>query len=671
MILFPLLFSFLGFFFTLFLGKFIGIYYSCLFTTFCIFLCFLVSGYIFYFVGFNHIILSINLCSWFNLDTIFINWELLIDPLTSTMLVVITSISFLAHLYSIEYMHGDPHQVRFMSYLSLFTFFMLVLVYADNFLLLFVGWEGVGICSYLLINFWYTRISANKASMMAIITNKLGDLALMLAFTILFFIFKSLTYSTIFSVLYYSTDIMSYLSVICFLFILGAVGKSAQVGLHIWLPEAMEGPTPVSSLIHAATMVTAGIFLVIRSSFLFEYLNNSLFLVIILLGSITCFFASTIGLFQNDLKKIVAYSTCSQLGYMFLACGLSGYYNSMYHLFNHAFFKALLFLTAGYMIHGISNEQDMRKLGGLVRLLPFPYLMLTIGSLSLMGFPFFSGFYSKEKILELFTNKLSMNTSQNLYLLESIYMLSYILAYTAIIFTMLYSIKLLVLSFFGSYNGYLGRLVIFVNNSITTLLSYSSYYMLIPLIILSVLSIISGYLFSDLMLGAATDYWSDSLSIVSSYFGYTIYNSIQLSTLNTTFNYEFYIYLRGMTIVWMLYFVCLYYVLYSFYRVFFYEITVGSTFGYRILRLLTEKYIYYNRFIIEPLLIYPLQFAYAVTYKTLDKGVLEVVGPYGLYKFFVSSILLVLKGQTKYIHHYFNYFFIGILIMVHLVLFLF
>ena len=286
---------------------------------------------------------------------------------------------------------------------------MLVLVTANNFIQLFIGWEGVGICSYLLINFWYTRVGANKSSIMAVFTNKIGDISLLIAFAIIFQTFKSLDFNIINSILLAETNKdYNMIYYITFLILIGSVAKSAQVGLHFWLPEAMEGPTPVSSLIHAATMVTAGVFLIVRTSFLFQQIPDILIWVSFF-GSLTTFFGSSVGLFQYDIKKIIAYSTCSQLGYMFLACGLSSYYNSMFHLINHAFFKALLFLTAGYIIHALSNEQDLRKMGGLLKKMPLAAMMIFIGSISLMGFPYTSGFFSKEKIVELFYNKLIYN----------------------------------------------------------------------------------------------------------------------------------------------------------------------------------------------------------------------------------------------------------------------
>ena len=316
------------------------------------------------------------------------------------MCCVVTFVSSIVHLYSTEYMEHDPHLPRFMSYLSLFTFFMLILITANNFLQMFVGWEGVGLSSYLLINFWFTRIQANKAAIKAMLVNRVGDFAILLAIFSIYFIFNTLDYEVIFTlvplVLNYSVVIgflkLPLLDLICILLFIGAMGKSAQLGLHTWLPDAMEGPTPVSALIHAATMVTAGVFLLARCSFIFEFSPVALNFVTFI-GSLTAFFAATTGLFQNDMKKVIAYSTCSQLGYMIFSCGLSSYEVGVFHLSNHAFFKALLFLGAGSVIHAVNDEQDMRKLGGLQKLLPFSYAIMLIGSLALMGFPFLTGFY--------------------------------------------------------------------------------------------------------------------------------------------------------------------------------------------------------------------------------------------------------------------------------------
>lgn len=323
------------------------------------------------------------------------------------MFLLVTIVSSLVYLYSLSYMLEDPHLIRFSCYITLFTFFMLILVASDNLLQLFFGWEGVGLCSYLLINFWYTRIQANKAAIQALMVNKIGDIAVLIAISASFLVYYSVEFSILFSITPYllkKTFIffdfsLSSIAFISFLLFIGAVGKSAQIGLHTWLPSAMEGPTPVSALIHAATMVTAGIFLIIRCSPIFEY-TDSVLVLITLVGALTSFFAATVGMLQNDLKRIIAYSTCSQLGYMIFACGISNYSAAFFHLFNHGFFKALLFLSAGSIIHGFSDEQDLRKMGGLGKIFPVTYCMFLIGSLALMGFPFLTGFFSKDVILE-------------------------------------------------------------------------------------------------------------------------------------------------------------------------------------------------------------------------------------------------------------------------------
>ena len=324
------------------------------------------------------------------------------------MLLVVCGVSSLVHLYSIEYMLTDPHASRFMGYLSLFTFFMLVLVTSDNFLVMFFGWEGIGLASYLLISFWHTRIQAGKSAIKAMLVNRVGDLGLVLSICSIFLSFKTLDYSVIFSLASFSSESSfsflffnnaDRLSVITFFIFFGALGKSAQIGLHIWLPDAMEGPTPVSALIHAATLVTAGLFLIIRCSVLFEECS-AILSIVALMGSLTAFFAASVGLVQNDLKKVIAYSTCSQLGFMMFACGLSHYSIALFHLANHALFKALLFLSAGCVIHGLLDEKDLRKMGGLLQVLPISYTMILIGSLALVGFPFLTGFYSKDVVLE-------------------------------------------------------------------------------------------------------------------------------------------------------------------------------------------------------------------------------------------------------------------------------
>lgn len=345
--------------------------------------------------------------SWIASGNFSLNWSLKLDSLTAVMLVVVTFVSTLVHFYSIGYMSDDKSIARFMSYLSLFTFFMLMLVTGDNFVQLFFGWEGVGVASYLLIGFWFHKQSANAAAMKAFIANRVGDFGLIIAISLIFLVFGAVDYKTVFgaaqnlSLAGYTLfgHSVNVIDAICILLFVGAMGKSAQIILHVWLADAMEGPTPVSALIHAATMVTAGVFLVARCSPLFE-LSPLALIVVTIVGATTALFAATIALTQNDIKKVIAYSTCSQLGYMFFACGVSAYSAAIFHLATHAFFKALLFLGAGSVIHAMHHEQDIRNMGGLWKKIPITYAMFWIGSLALAGFPPFAGFYSKDVILE-------------------------------------------------------------------------------------------------------------------------------------------------------------------------------------------------------------------------------------------------------------------------------
>ena len=313
------------------------------------------------------------------------------------MLIPVLIVSSVVHVYSISYMSNDPHNQRFFSYLSLFTFMMIILVTAENYLVMFVGWEGVGVCSYLLVSFWFTRIPANQSSISAFLTNRVGDCLLTIGMFILILSCGNLDYNNIFSLSSYISS--SVITIIGICLLIGAMAKSSQIGLHVWLPMAMEGPTPVSALIHAATMVTAGVYLLIRTSPLIEYSNTTLF-VCLWLGAITTMTSSLIGFFQQDIKKIIAYSTMSQLGMMVLAIGLSSYNIALFHLINHAFYKALLFLGAGSIIHAVYDNQDLRKYGGLKLYLPLSYTIILIASLSLIALPFMSGFYSKDFILE-------------------------------------------------------------------------------------------------------------------------------------------------------------------------------------------------------------------------------------------------------------------------------
>lgn len=469
-------------------GSSIGVYGSLIISCGNLFFAFGLSFFLFFYSSFDKIFLS-SLWDWLAIDSFFIDFTFRYDSLTAAMFVVVTTISLMVHLYSSVYMYNDPFLTRFMSYLSLFTFFMLVLVSAGNLLVLFVGWEGVGLCSYLLIGFWHTRVQAGKSATKAFLINKIGDLFLLSGISLTFAIFHSVDFSVL-SVLapFISSEILELLTIFLFF---GAVGKSAQVGLHTWLPDAMEGPTPVSALIHAATMVTAGVFLLVRFSFILEYSPRILFIIAIW-GGVTALISGTIGSVQNDIKKIIAYSTCSQLGYMTLACGLSLFNVGFFHLFNHAFFKALLFLSAGSIIHFLGNEQDIRRMGGLARLGPFIYINVFIASLALVGFPFLSGFYSKDIIIEVANSKFWVS-GQLLYWFASV----------SALLTMFYSIRLLYIVFLSPFGGFK---IVIKNHAKTTTLE------IIILGFLGAGSLIIGFVTKDLFLGLGSNYFSSSIS---------------------------------------------------------------------------------------------------------------------------------------------------------------
>ncbi|MEI9993293.1 MAG: NADH-quinone oxidoreductase subunit L [Rhizomicrobium sp.] len=437
------------------LGRLIGARASELVTTGALFVSAALSVIAFYDVtmlGHSHIV---QLVPWIYSGDLKVDWAIRVDALTGVMLVVVTGVSSLVHLYSIGYMHEDPHRPRFFAYLSFFTFAMLMLVTANNFVQMFFGWEGVGVASYLLIGFWYKKPEANAAAMKAFIVNRVGDFGFALGIFGIFYIFKSLDFDTVFAAapsmvgktFHFGSWDVDILTTLCLLLFVGAMGKSAQLGLHTWLPDAMEGPTPVSALIHAATMVTAGVFLVCRCSPMFEHAPAALEFVTFI-GATTAFFAASVGLFQNDIKRVIAYSTCSQLGYMFVAAGVSAYGGAMFHLFTHAFFKALLFLSAGAVIHAMHHEQDMRKMGGLAKAIPFTWAMMLIGNLALTGVGIpnlhvgLAGFYSKDSIIDA---AYSAHTGIGTY--------AFLLTLLAAGMTSFYSWRQFLMTFHGRYRG--------------------------------------------------------------------------------------------------------------------------------------------------------------------------------------------------------------------------
>ncbi len=483
-----------------FFGKFIGDKGSEIITSLFVSISAILSFVVFYRVindGYSN---NLIIATWINSGSLNANWSINVDALSSVMLVVVTLVSSLVHIYSIGYMSHDPHKQRFMAYLSLFTFAMLTLVTSDNFIQLFFGWEGVGLCSYFLIGFWYKKESANAAAIKAFVVNRVGDFGFALGIFLIFYIFDTVNYDEVFQkiplfldnrLVFLGINFKS-VDLICLLLFLGAMGKSAQFLLHTWLPDAMEGPTPVSALIHAATMVTAGVFLVVRCSPIYEYSELALSIITIV-GILTAFFAATVALVQSDIKKIIAYSTCSQLGYMFFAAGIGAYNVAMFHLFTHAFFKALLFLGSGSVIHSFKDEQNINQMGGVWKKLPYTYSLMIIGTLALTGFPFLSGFYSKEAIIEFAF--LRGNT------------LGVFAAYTGIfiaLLTSIYSWRLIFKTFHGNYN----------NSKVSfESMHESPLVMLLPLLVLAIGSIFAGILFKGLFIGheMSYDFWGSSI----------------------------------------------------------------------------------------------------------------------------------------------------------------
>ncbi|MBM3544222.1 MAG: NADH-quinone oxidoreductase subunit L [Alphaproteobacteria bacterium] len=489
----------IGAIFAGFFGRLVGGRSAEVLTTTLVLITALLSWLAFYQVAIGGQETRIELIPWIESGDLKSVWSLRIDTLTAVMLVVVTSVSGLVHLYSIGYMEEDPDRPRFFAYLSLFTFAMLALVTADDFLQLFFGWEGVGLASYLLIGFWYKKPAANAAAIKAFIVNRVGDFGFALGIFAIFAVFNSIQYDTVFAsapdqvgktmaFLGFQVDV---LTLICLLLFMGAMGKSAQFLLHTWLPDAMEGPTPVSALIHAATMVTAGVFMVARLSPLFELAPIAL-AVVAVVGATTAFFAATVGLVQNDIKRVVAYSTCSQLGYMFAAEGVGAYGAGMFHLFTHASFKALLFLGAGAVIHALHHEQDMRRMGGLRKVLPFTWAVMLIGTLSLTGFPFTAGFVSKDAIIEA---TYAAHSPVGTY--------AFVLTLIAAVLTSFYSWRLMFLTFEGKPRE---------PKEVLEHAHEPPWTMGLPLTLLAIGALVLGVLFANLFIGdGATDFWRGSL----------------------------------------------------------------------------------------------------------------------------------------------------------------
>jgi len=581
----------------------------------------------FFEVGFNNSPVTLNLFRWIDSEWYNIIWGFQIDSLTTSMLIPVLIISSLVHLYSISYMSADPHNQRFFSYLSLFTFMMIILVTANNYLLMFVGWEGVGVCSYLLVSFWFTRIAANQSSMSAFLTNRVGDCFLTMGMFAILWSLGNLDYATVFSLAPYINSNIIFIIGVCLL--IGAMAKSSQVGLHVWLPMAMEGPTPVSALIHAATMVTAGVYLLMRSSPLIEY-SSTLLLLCLWLGAITTVFSSLIGLFQQDIKKVIAYSTMSQLGMMVIAIGLSSYNIALFHLINHAFYKALLFLGAGSVIHAVADNQDFRKYGGLISYLPLTYSVMLIASLSLVAFPFMTGFYSKDFILESAYGQFSFSG-----------IAVYIIATIGAVFTTLYSVKVLYLTFLTNPNGPI------------TYYKYAhegNLFLSFPLIILAIFSIFFGFITKDIFIGLGADFFVDNSLFIHPIHEIMINTEFAVSTFFKLLPFIFTISFSLIALI---------------VSEFFPEIVIYfklSRLGYNIFGFFNQRFLiefFYNKYIVNLILYLGGQ-----TTKILDKGSIELCGPFGLEKGLMNSSKKISYLNTSIVTNYALFILISFIIYI-------
>nr|WVH37822.1 NADH dehydrogenase subunit 5 [Camellia sinensis var. sinensis] len=608
-----------------FFGRFLGSEGTAIMTTTCVSFSSILSLIAFYEVAPGASACYLRIAPWISSEMFDASWGFFVfDSPTVVMLIVVTSISSLVHLYSISYMSEDPHSPRFMCYLSIPTFFMPMLVTGDNSLQLFLGWEGVGLASYLLIHFWFTRLQADKAAIKAMPVNRVGDFGLAPGISGCFTLFQTVDFSTIFACAsaprnsWISRNMrLNAITLICILLLIGAVGKSAQIGSHTWSPDAMEGPTPVSALIHAATMVTAGVFMIARCSPLFEYPPTAL-IVITFAGATTSFLAATTGILQNDLKRVIAYSTCSQLGYMIFACGISNYSVSVFHLMNHAFFKALLFLSAGSVIHAMSDEQDMRKMGGLASSFPFTYAMMLMGSLSLIGFPFLTGFYSKDVILELAYTKYTISGN-----------FAFWLGSVSVLFTSYYSFRSLFLTFLVPTNSF-GRDILRCHDAPIP--------MAIPLILLALGSLFVGYLAKDMMIGLGSNFWANSPFVLpkneilaeSEFAAPTITKLIPIpfSTSGASVAYN------------------VNPVADQFQRAF-----QTSTFCNRLYSFFNKRWFFdqvLNDFLVRSF----LRFGYEVSFEALDKGAIEILGPYGISYTFRRLAERISQLQSGFVYHY-------------------
>jgi len=584
-------------------------------------------------IVFNNVIMNgdvqqIHLFNWITSGSFDVSWALRFDELTAMMVFTVTIVSFLIHVYSIGYMSHDPHNPRFFAYLSLFTFFMLALVTSDNFLQLFFGWEGVGLVSYLLIGFWFKKPAASAAAIKAFIVNRVGDFGFALGILAIYLQFDSIDYDTVFaaapamagSTFIFLGHTFDFMTVACILLFVGAMGKSAQFLLHTWLPDAMEGPTPVSALIHAATMVTAGVFMVARTSPLFEQAPIAL-AVVTFFGATTAIFAATIAITQNDIKRVIAYSTMSQLGYMFFACGVSAYGAGVFHLGTHAFFKALLFMGAGSVIHAMSDEQDMRKMGGIWKMIPLTYVLMWVGSLALAGIWPFAGFFSKDIILE---SVFASHTGLGHY--------AYWMGILAAFLTALYSWRLIIMTFHGKPRA---------DEKVMAHVHESPPVMTVPLILLAVGAIGAGF-FLQGTVDVDRNWWGDSIAFIGEH-----------HILEKAHHVDFWV--KAMpTIVAVLGIAAAY---------FFYSMRpdLPAKVAKRarpIYLLLLNKY--YIDEIYDFIFVRPAKYLGYGLWKQGDGGVIDGIGPDGIASAALSIARRAVRLQSGYLYHYAFVMLIGI-----------
>jgi len=613
-----------------FFEKNLGIKYSQIIPTLFISISAILSFYVFYEVLVNGYSANKLIFNWINSGSFLVNWSIKIDTISAVMLVVVSFISAIIHFYSIGYMSHDPHKSRFMAYLSLFTFSMLTLVTADNFLQLFFGWEGVGLCSYLLIGFWYKKPAANSAAIKAFLVNRIGDFGFAIGIFLIFFYYGTVNYNEVFELtpnlvqkeIFFLGMSLNLITLICIMLFIGAMGKSAQLFLHTWLPDAMEGPTPVSALIHAATMVTAGVFLVVRCSPIFEYSQTALNIVAIV-GMSTAIFAASVALVQNDIKKIIAYSTCSQLGYMFFAAGIGAYHVAIFHLFTHAFFKALLFLGSGCVIHSFNEEQDISLMGGVWKKIPYTYILMLIGTLALTGFPFLSGYYSKDAIIEFAYLKGNLIG----------YSAAIVGIFTALL-TSIYSWRLIFRTFHGKYNNKKNK---------RNLIHESPLIMLLPAALLGIGAILSGILFKEIFIGSESiKIWDNSILFLQAFtYEHPPFWLVSLtpSLVIISIPVSYYLFIKNKKILE--------------------KLILNNQFVYKFL--LNKWYFdeLYNFIFVNPLKKIGLFF-----WKKCDINTIDRYGPEGLSKFVKDLSERAVRFQSGYLYHYAFVMLIGFSILL-------